>query len=100
MGMAEAVSNRPGSRFDVVYVGRKPLMRYVTAIVMGFSSGNKELTVKARGRMISKAVDVVENCRRRFFAGRLDVVEIKIGTDVLWGTYNVSRIEVKLRLRD
>lgn len=39
--------------------------------------------MKARGRVISQAVDVVEVRRRRFFAGKLDITEIKIGTEVL-----------------
>jgi len=68
---------------NTIFIGQKPIMAYVTAIVMHFNSGSKELTVKARGRVISQAVDVVEVRRRRFFAGKLDITEIKIGTEVL-----------------
>ncbi len=78
-------------------------MTYVTAIVMHLNSGSKELTVKARGRVISQAVDVVEVCRRRFFAGTLDITEIKIGTEVLGDEgqkRNVSTIEIKLTKKD
>ncbi len=78
-------------------------MAYVTAIVMHLNSGSKELTVKARGRVISQAVDVVEVCRRRFFAGTLDIKEVKIGTEVLGDEgqkRNVSTIEIKLTKKD
>jgi len=78
-------------------------MAYVTAIVMQFNSGSKELTIKARGRMISMAVDVVEVCRRRFFAGKLDIKEIKIGTEVLGEEgqpRNVSTMEITLAKKD
>ncbi len=88
---------------NAIFIGQKPLMSYVTAIVMQFNSGSKELIVKARGRLISQAVDVVEVCRRRFFAGRLDIKEIKIGTEVLGEegqSRNVSTIEIKLAKKD
>ncbi len=90
---------RTGIPSNTIFVGQKPLMSYVTAIVMQFNSGSKELAVKARGRMISQAVDVVEVCRRRFFAGKLNITEIAIGTEVLGDEgqkRNVSTIEIKL----
>jgi DNA-binding protein len=88
---------------NTIFVGQKPLMSYVTAMVMQLNSGSREVAVKARGRMISQAVDVVEVCRRRFFAGKLDITEIKIGTEVLGEegqTRNVSTIEIKLTKKD
>jgi DNA-binding protein len=97
---AEKVSpTRSGIPSNTIFIGQKPLMSYVTAIVMQFNSGSKELAVKARGRMISQAVDVVEVCRRRFFAGKLNITEIKIGTEVLGEEgekRNVSTMEIKL----
>ena len=84
---------------DTIYIGQKPIMTYVTAIVMQFNSGSKELTVKARGRVISQAVDVVEVCRRRYFADKLNITEIKIGTEMLGEAGQlrpVSTIEIKL----
>jgi DNA-binding protein len=88
---------------NTIFIGQKPIMSYVTAMVMQLNSGSKELTVKARGRLISQAVDVVEVCRRRFFAGRVDIKEIKIGTEVLGEagqSRNVSTIEIKLARKD
>jgi len=88
---------------NTILIGQKPLMSYATAIVMQVNSGTKELSVKARGRVISKAVDVVEVCRRRFFDGKLSVREVNIGTEVLGDegqTRNVSTIEIKLTKKD
>ena len=95
-----ARSNIPS---NTIFIGQKPLMSYVTAIVMQFNSGSKELAVKARGRMISQAVDVVEVCRRRFFADKLNISEIRIGTEVLGEEgqqRNVSTIEIKLTRKE
>lgn len=84
---------------DTILIGKKPIMAYATAVMMHFQSGSPVLTVKARGRAISTAVDVVEVVRRRFFAGKLTVREIGIGTQVLGegaDIRNVSTIEIKL----
>lgn len=103
--MAEkTISERvPPTRSEIapntIFIGQKPLMSYVTAIVMQLNSGSNEVTVKARGRVISQAVDVVEVCRRRFLADKFNIAEIKIGTEVLGDagqSRNVSTIEIKL----
>jgi len=86
-----------------VFVGLKPVMSYVTAIILHLNSGNNEVSVKARGNAISKAVDVVEVARRRFFEGKLAIKEISIGTEVLGAENerrNVSTIEIKLQKKD
>ena len=84
---------------DTILIGKKPIMAYATAVMMHFQSGAKVLTVKARGRAISTAVDVVEVVRRRFFAGKLAVREISIGTQAMGegsDIRNVSTIEIKV----
>jgi DNA-binding protein len=99
----KAIPTRSSIPSNTIFIGQKPLMSYVTAIVMQFNSGSNELAVKARGRMISQAVDVVEVCRRRFFADKLNITEIKIGTEVLGEegqSRNVSTIEIKLTKKD
>ncbi len=92
---------RPMSRAppDVVFIGKKPLMAYATAVMMHFNSGSKQLTVKARGQSISHAVDVVEVVRNRFFQGKLVIKEVRIGTELLGEgdeQRNVSTIEIVL----
>jgi DNA-binding protein len=98
-----APSTRSNIPPNTVLIGQKELMAYATAIVMQINSGSKELSVKARGRVISKAVDVVEVCRRRFFDGKLEITGVNIGTEVLGEegqTRNVSTIEIKVRKKD
>lgn len=52
---------------NTVYIGRKPAMNYVLAVVTQFNSGgSSEVIIKARGRAISRAVDVAEIVKRRF----------------------------------
>jgi DNA-binding protein len=88
---------------DSIFVGSKPVMSYVTAVMMHFSGNMSELTVKARGNAISRAVDVVEVCRRRFFNDKLAVSDITIGTEVIGeggDARNVSTMEIKLKKSD
>ncbi len=65
---------------DVIFVGNKPPMSYVLAIITAFSGSNaKEITLKARGQSITTAVDVAEITRNRFLKD-LKVKGIGIGT--------------------
>jgi DNA-binding protein len=85
---------------NVVYIGRKPTMSYVMAVITSFTGSNtKEVTLKARGRSITTAVDAAEITRRRFMK-ELNVSGITIGTEEIQqeegGTRNVSTIEITL----
>ncbi|MBU4340189.1 MAG: DNA-binding protein Alba, partial [Euryarchaeota archaeon] len=51
---------------NVVYVGNKPVMNYVLAVVKEFNNGANEVIIKARGKAISRAVDAAEVSRNRF----------------------------------
>lgn len=85
---------------DTILIGKKPVMAYATAVMMHFTTGARELTIKARGRAISRAVDVIEVVRRRFFGGKLSVRDVIIGTETLGesgDTRNVSTIEIKVQ---
>jgi len=88
---------------NTVLVGKKPLMSYVTAILMQLSSGSKEITVKARGRAISRAVDVVEVVSNKFYPNKVKVRDVRIGTDII-GTdpnkRNVSTIEITIEKKE
>jgi DNA-binding protein Alba len=65
---------------DVIFVGNKPPMSYVLAIITSLSSGKtNEITLKARGQAITTAVDVAEITRNRFVK-ELQVTKIAIGT--------------------
>jgi len=84
---------------NTVYIGTKPVMNYVLAVITNFnSSDTKEVTLKARGRAITTAVDVAEITRSRFMK-ELNVGKISIGTEELQredGTRNVSTMEILL----
>lgn len=59
----EPQAPRPQGNF--VYIGKKGAMAYVLAVVTQFGSGNNEVIIKARGKSISRAVDVAEIVRNR-----------------------------------
>jgi len=84
---------------NTVFIGRKPAMSYVLAVMTLFSAGSKEVTLKARGQAITTAVDVEEITRRRFMEN-LNVNKISLGTEQLpmqeGGTRAVSTIEITL----
>jgi len=68
-------------RSGIVFIGSKPPMNYVLAIITSLSASNaKEITLKARGRAITTAVDVAEITRNRFIKD-LKVNNISIGTE-------------------
>jgi len=87
---------------NIVFVGSKQPMSYVLAIITSLSASNaKEITLKARGRAISTAVDTAEITRRRFIKD-LKVSKIAIGTEEMPAregenrTRMVSTIEITL----
>ncbi|MBU0460594.1 MAG: DNA-binding protein Alba [Nanoarchaeota archaeon] len=84
-----------------VFIGNKPFMNYVTSVVMQFTSkGASEVIVKARGKFISRAVDVVEVSRKRFMENSIDVKDIQINSEQFENKegkqVRVSNIEITL----
>jgi DNA-binding protein len=87
---------------NTIFVGQKPPMSYVLAVITQFNSnGANEITIKARGRAISTAVDTAEIVRNRFMKDA-KIKAIKIGTESLTNeegrNSNVSSIEISLSL--
>lgn len=81
---------------NVVYVGNKPVMNYVLAIVKEFNNGANDVVIKARGKAISRAVDAVEVSRNRFLTDA-KINGITIGTEKMVSenrAMNVSIIEI------
>ncbi len=92
-----------------VLIGKKPVMNYVLACITLFHSGQKQINIKARGKAISRAIDVEEVVRRKFLP-EVKVKKVSIGTDKLMpqdernditdigntDTTNVSTIEITL----
>jgi len=86
----------------VVFIGNKPFMNYVTGVVMQFTSQNaKEVTIKARGKFISRAVDVAEVITKRFLKDQgVYIKDIKINSEEFENRegkkVNVSTIDIVL----
>jgi DNA-binding protein len=85
---------------NVIFVGRKPPMSYVLAVVTQFNgNGSKDVVLKARGRSISTAVDTAEIVRNRFLKNA-KISSITIGTEIVTNEEgrdsNVSSIEISL----
>jgi len=87
-------------REDTIFVGKKPVMYYVLACLTMFQNGSSEVTLKARGRAISKAVDAAQITTERF-ATDVEVGGIEIDTEAVQdpatgATSEVSSIEIRL----
>ncbi|MDD1714306.1 MAG: DNA-binding protein Alba [Methanoregulaceae archaeon] len=83
---------------NTVFVGNKPVMNYVLAVVTQFNNGASEVAIKARGRAISRAVDTAEIALNRFLENA-SKKEISTSTEVIdtdSGKTNVSSIEIVL----
>ena len=86
---------------NTVFIGGKPFMSYVTAVVMQFTTKNApEVNVKARGKFISRAVDVAEVSSKRFLESQIAVKNIAINSEAfkneMGKEVRVSTIEIKL----
>ena len=85
------------SEGNIIYIGKKPSMSYVITISSIMQDGVDELTIKARGRTISKAVDVAEIVTNKFVPNSNDE-DVKISTEEITRedgtTSNVSTIEI------
>jgi len=84
---------------NVVFVGRKNVMSYVMAVVTQINKGQKEIHIKARGRSISTAVDVVQLLKNRFDPNT-KTKDIEIDTEQVSGDkgekINVSTIDITI----
>jgi len=82
-----------------IFIGSKPVMNYVLALMTQFNKPITEVTLKARGRSISRAVDTAEIARNRFMPN-LKVKSITIGTESVQDeqgkNINISSMEITL----
>ena len=88
---------------NAVFIGQKDTMSYVLACITAVQAGSKEVVLKARGRAISRAVDVAEICKNRFMKDQVTINKIEIGTEQIQskdrGTFSVSSIEITLKIK-
>ncbi len=85
---------------SLMYIGKKPSMNYVLAINSRMLDGLDEIKIKARGKTISKAVDVAEIVTNRFITDANDD-QVKISTEEViredGNVTNVSTIEIIIK---
>ncbi len=96
----ESAPETPPRDPNTIFIGKKPTMAYVLACLTQIQNGGAGLTLKARGKAISRAVDVAQILTKRF-ATDIKVKSVAINTeqvqsDVTGGMSNVSSIEIKL----
>jgi DNA-binding protein len=84
---------------NTVFIGKKPILNYCTAVLKVLRNNN-QVVMKARGSAISTAVDVVEVTKNRFLTD-LEVESIDIGTEELTNdegrSRNVSTITIVMK---
>lgn len=84
---------------NVIYVGTKPIMTYVTATLTQLS-GQPTVTIKARGKRITQAVDVSQMIVKRMNSVGYIVSDVRIASDPLTSQdgrqRNVSTIEIDI----
>lgn len=104
MSEAEASQNaqvrqRDGPR-DSIYIGKKPLMAYVTSTLIQLAN-QPTVTIKARGLSIGRAVDVSQIILKRMENAGYKVGEVRIGSETVQAedgrTRNVSTIEIEVK---
>lgn len=93
-GMREGPDNQ-------IFIGGRPFMNYVTAVVMQFTTKSaEEVIIKARGKFISRAVDVSEVSAKRFLDNQVGIKDIKIDSEEFQNKegrqVRVSTIEITL----
>ena len=80
----------------MVFVGRKDTMSYIFAVMTQFNNGASEVIIKARGKAISRAVDVAERVTNQFVTDA-STSDIRISTEEIQGEegpVKVSAIEI------
>ncbi len=85
---------------NTIFIGKKGTMAYVLAVITQFNQGADDVVIKARGKTISKAVDVSEIVKNKF-VNTLKVEAINISTEEIVteneAPMKVSAIEIRLK---
>ena len=92
-------SDTPHDTKDTVFIGKKPIMAYVTSALIQLAN-NPRVSIKARGLSIGRAVDVAQIIARRTDNSGYSIGQIKIGSEQLQSldgrSRNVSTIEIEV----
>ena len=95
-----AANSKPTGAKDTVYIGKKPLMAYVTSTLIQLAN-IPSVTIKARGMSIGRAVDVSQIISRKTENAGYSIGNINLGSEALESqdgrTRNVSTIEIEIK---
>ena len=100
------MNKKQNNEENSISIGQKPFMNYITATVVQFNSKEaKKVTILARGKFISKAVDVAEVARRKFLENQnIQLGQVRIGSEEFENQegkkVNVSTIEIDLEKKE
>ncbi len=93
-------TKRESGNRDTIYIGKKPLMAYVTSTLIQLANLSA-VRIKARGMSIGRAVDVAQIISRKTENAGYIIGEINIGSEVLESkdgkTRNVSTIDIEVK---
>ncbi len=93
------ISESHSSERNVIFVGTKPIMTYVTATLTQLAS-QPTVTIKARGKRITQAVDVSQMIVKRMDTVGYQITDVRISSDSLTSQdgrqRNVSTMEIDI----
>ena len=85
---------------DTVFIGKKPLMAYVTTTIIQLAN-LPAVSIKARGMSIGRAVDVAQIISRKTENSGYSIGKIQIGSETLESKdgrpRNVSTIDIEVK---
>lgn len=94
------VNSKPTGARDTVYIGKKPLMAYVTSTLIQLANA-PSVSIKARGMSIGRAVDVAQILSRKTENAGYSIGKIQIGSESLESQdgrqRNVSTIDIEVK---
>ena len=92
-------AEKTAQRRDIIFVGSKPIMTYVHATLTQIAT-NPTVTIKARGKKITHAVDVSQMIVKRMDTVGYRINDVRIASDLLMSEdgkqRNISTIEIDI----
>ena len=97
---AEAELEQPQQVHDLIIMGTKPIMSYVSAI-LGKLASLPIVTIAGRGRRITQAIDVSQMIVKRMKDVGYEISDVRISSDLLKSKDGrerpVSKIEIDIK---
>ena len=95
--MEETQQTMRSKASNEIFIGKKPLMTYVTATLVQLAN-EPNVVIKARGLSITRAVDVAQIIVKRMDTLGCKIGDVKLGSEQMQSqdgrTRNVSTIEI------